>query len=114
MESSRVAGARLPPARARVNHGRAARLRLIRTAEIRDPADHLRGAEAPALAAAAAGAALHVDHAGQGDAVVGPAAAVRQEVGGLGRAAAGRRVSKVVAAADEARRRGRRVVLAEG
>ena len=76
--------------------------------EIRDPGHHGRGREA--VAGRARGVVLDVEHARQGDAVAGPAAAVGEEEVGLRGAGARVRVGEVVPAADEAGGRGAVVV----
>lgn len=99
-EALGVARALVPPRVVGVDHGVAARLGVVAVREGLDPGHHGRGGEAEA--GGLAGNGLEVDHARQGDAVVGPAAAVGEEVIGLGGAGGGVRVGKVVAAADEA------------
>lgn len=64
-----------------------------------NPGDHGRLAEA--VANRARRVVFDVEHAGEGDAVFGPATAVGEEVVGLGRAGAAIGVGEVVAAADE-------------
>lgn len=95
-----VAGALVPPRVVGVDHGVAARLGVVAVGEGLDPADHGRGRQAEA--GGLARDRLQVDHARKSDAVVGPAAAVGEEVIGLGGAGGRVRVRKVVAAADEA------------
>jgi len=73
---------------------------MIGIHEVLDPGDHGRLAEA--VAGRAGRVILDVEHAREGAAVGGPAAAVREEEGGLAAAGAGVGVSEVVAAADEA------------
>lgn len=111
-EGTAVAGARLPPVGGGVEHGVPARLAAVGVDEVLDPRDHLRVGQA--VAGVARRVVLEVEHAGQGDAVVGPAAAVGEEVLGLVGARGAVRVGEVVAAADEAGRGGAGVVLREG
>lgn len=73
---------------------------MVGVDEVLDPGHHRRGGEAKA--GRAGGVVLDVEHAGEGDAVLGPAAAVGDEVGCLGGAGGGVRVREVVATADEA------------
>src|SRR5699024_642067 len=68
--------------------------------EAHDPLAHLLRGEP--VVAGQAGVALEVDHAGQGDAVVGPAAAVVEEEVGLFLGTAGIGAGEVIAAAGEA------------
>ena len=85
---------------------------MIGVNEARDPSDHGRLAEA--IARGARGVVLDVEHAGERDAVTGPAAAVREEEVGLRRAGAEIGVGEVVAAADETGAGGAGVVGGEG
>lgn len=85
---------------------------MIRVDEIRDPAHHRRGAEA--VAGRARRVVLDVEHAGQGDAVGGPAAAVGEEEIRLGGAGGGGGACEVVAAPDERGGCGAGVVRGEG
>lgn len=106
-----VASALAPPRVVGVNHGVATRLAVVAVGKGLDPRHHGRGRQA--VAGRLAGDGLEVDHAGQGDAVLGPAAAVREEVVRLSSAGGGVRVRKVVAAADQAGRGGAGVVRGE-
>ena len=103
---------RIPPIIRTIDNRIPRRLRMIRVHEILDPGDH--GGRAEAVARRAVRVVLDVEHAGQGDAVTGPAAAVGEEVVGLRGAAAGVRVGEVVAAADETGGGGAVVVGGEG
>src|SRR5690606_12593064 len=95
-----VAGALLPPARGRVDHGVAAGAGPVLVQEGTDPADHR------ALRLAVAGVAvrvpLDVQHAREGASVGGPGAAAADEVVRLGGAARGVGRREVVRAADHA------------
>lgn len=73
---------------------------MVRLDEVRDPADHAAGRET--VAGGPAGVVLEINHAGERDAIFGPAAAVGEEVIRLRGAGAGSGVGEVVAAADEA------------
>lgn len=73
---------------------------MVGVDEVLDPGHHRRSGEAEA--GCAGGVVLDVEHAGEGDAVLGPAAAVGDEVGCLRGAGGGAGVGKVVATADEA------------
>ena len=105
-----VARAGRPPRRVGVEQRVPARLGVVPVAEGLDPRHHARRAQAPARGGALG---LEVQHAGERDAVVGPAAAVGEEVVGLGGAGGLAGVRKVVAAADEAGVGGARVVCRE-
>ena len=107
----RVARALVPPRVVGVDHGVPARLGVVAVAEGLDPGDH--GGSRQTEAGRLAGHGFKVDHAGQGDAVGGPAAAVGEEVVGLGGAGARVRVREVVAAPDQAGGGGARVVRGE-
>src|SRR5690242_2781635 len=65
-----------------------------------DPGHHRRGGEA--VAGCSGGVVLHVEHAGEGDTILGPAAAVGKEEVGLCGAARGGGLGEVVTTADEA------------
>lgn len=100
MERFAVARALGPPVGGAVDHRIPLGLAVVGVDEVLDPRHH--GGRAEVEARGAGGVVLDVEHAGEGDAVVGPAAAVRDEVGRLGAAGAGVRVREVVAAAEEA------------
>ena len=85
---------------------------MVRRHETLDPGDHRGGAQP--VAGRSRRVVFDVEHAREGDAVRGPAAAVGEEEVRLGRAGAGVRVCEVVAAADEAGGGGARVVRGEG
>lgn len=68
---------------------------MVLVREAADPSYHLRGGESGAVGD------FEVEHAGEGDAVFRPAAAVGDEEGGLGGAGGGAGLGEVVAAADE-------------
>ncbi len=85
---------------------------MVRGDEVCDPGNHSGGAEA--VAGCARGVVFDVEHAGEGPAVGGPAAAVGEEEGRLGGAGAGGRAGEVVAAAEEGGAGGAGVVLGEG
>lgn len=102
-----VSGALGPPASGGVDHGVATRGSLVGLAELLDPGGH--GGRGEAVAAG-----LEVEHTRQGLAIAGPAAAVGNEVLGLGLAGAGAWLGEVVSAADELGIRGAGVVFAEG
>lgn len=85
---------------------------MVRGHEVGDPGDHGAGAEP--VAGRARGVIFDVEHAGEGAAVGGPAAAVGEEEGRLCGAGAAVWVREVVAAAEEAGGGGAGVVLGEG
>lgn len=85
---------------------------MVGVDEVIDPGHHRRGRQAEA--GRAGGVVLDVEHAGEGDAVPGPAAAVGEEVGCLRGAGGGAGVREVVAAADEAGIGGAGVLGGEG
>lgn len=101
-----VTGALGPPAGGGVDHGVATRGSLVCLAEFLDPGGH--GGRGEAVAAG-----LEIEHARQGLAIAGPAAAVGDEVLGLGLAGAGAGLGEVVSAADELGLGGAGVVGAE-
>lgn len=72
---------------------------MIRADEILDPRHHGRSAEP--VTGGAIGVVLDVEHAGEGDAVVAPTAAVLEEEVGLRAAGAVVWMREVVAASDE-------------
>ena len=72
---------------------------MVGVDEVFDPGYH--GGMAEAVTGRARGVVFDVEHARQGDAVLGPAAAMGEEVVGLGSAGAGVGVGEMVAAADE-------------
>lgn len=84
---------------------------MVRVDKVADPGDHGGGGEA--VASGAVGVVLDVEHAREGLAVAGPAAAVLEEVVGLGGAGGGVGVGEVVAATDEAGGGGAVVVAGE-
>jgi hypothetical protein len=84
---------------------------MVRGHEICDPGDHGGGAEA--VAGCARRIVFDIEHAGEGPAVGGPAAAVGEEEGCLCGAGAGGGVGKVVAAAEEGGAGGAGVVRGE-
>lgn len=92
---------RLPPIRRRINHRPPARLPLIRIRKVPNPLHHTCLAEPIARTARLAGVILDVEHAGEGASICRPAAAVSEEVGGLGAAGGEGGLREVVAAADE-------------
>lgn len=103
-----------PPVIGGIDHRPAARARLVSVHERADPSHHGGLGEAVAGAASGGRVVFHVEHAGEGDAVGGPAAAVGEEEGRLGGAGGGGRWAReVVAAADEAGGCGRGVVGGE-
>ena len=108
MERRALARALAPPVIGAVNHRVPGRLAVIRGHEILDPADH--GGLTQAVARRAGGVVFDIEHAGKGDAIAGPAPAVRQEKGRLRTAAAGVGVGEVVSPTDQARISGARVV----
>lgn len=85
---------------------------MVGVNEVLDPGHHRRGGEAET--GCAGGVVLDVEHAGEGDAILGPAAAVGEEIGCLRGAGGGTGVGKVVAAADKARVGGAGVLGGEG
>ncbi|KFY92315.1 hypothetical protein V498_05038 [Pseudogymnoascus sp. VKM F-4517 (FW-2822)] len=89
-----------PPISGGVDHWVNASLGVVGVDKVLDPGHHRRRGEAEA--GCAGGVVLDVEHAGEGDAVLGPAAAVGDEVGCLRGAGGGAGVGKVVATADEA------------
>lgn len=101
-----VTGALGPPASGGVDHGVATLGSLVGLAEFLDPGGH--GGRGEAVAAG-----LEIEHARQGLAIVGPAAAVGDEVLCLGLAGAGAGLGEVVSAADEFGLGGAGVVGAE-
>lgn len=72
---------------------------MVGVDEVLDPGDHCRGGEA--VAGCAGGVVLDIEHAGEGDAILGPTAAVGEEVVGLRSTGRRVRVRKVVTTADE-------------
>jgi hypothetical protein len=96
-----------PPAEIRVDDGIPPRQAVVLVREGLDPGDGLGGGET------AAARDFEVEHAGQRDAVGGPAAAVRDEERCLHGAGGGAGLCEVVAAADEAGGRGAAVVRGE-
>ena len=101
-----------PPIRRTVDHRIHPRLAVVRRDEALDPGHHRRGRQA--VAGCARRVVLDVQHAGERDAVLGPAAAVREEVRRLRGAGARVGVCEVVAAADEACFGGAGVLRGEG
>lgn len=85
---------------------------MVRGHEVGDPGDHGGGAET--VAGRARGVVFDVEHAGEGPAVGGPAAAVGEEEGCLRGAGAGGGAGEVVAAAEEGGAGGAGVVRGEG
>lgn len=59
---------------------------MVRLDKVRDPADHAAGRET--VACSTAGVVLEINHARERDAILGPAAAVGEEVIRLGGAGA--------------------------
>jgi hypothetical protein len=112
MESCTVAGALIPPVGSGVYHGIDTGLSVISVAEVLDPGDH--GGVAEAITGGSRRVVLDVEHPGEGNSIARPATAVGEEVVGLSGARAGCRVSKVVAATDEAGSGGTGVVLGKG
>lgn len=100
-----VARAGRPPRRVGVDQGVHAGLGVVGVAEVLDPGDGGAGREHAV--------ALEVEHAGEGDAVTGPAAAVGEEVVRLRGTRARVQVGEVVAAADQASIGGTAVMGAE-
>src|SRR5690606_32980551 len=110
-EARVVAGALLPPARRRVDHGVACGARPVAVQEVADPSHHPAGRLA--VACVAVRVPLDVERARQGPAVGTPAAAVVDEVVRLGGAARGVGGREVVGAADHAHVVGAVVLLPE-
>lgn len=73
---------------------------MVGVDEVLDPGHHRRGREA--VAGCTGWVVLDIEHAREGDTILGPAAAVGDEVSRLRGARGGVRVGKVVATADEA------------
>lgn len=82
-KSRTIPRTRHPPAIGSINQRPAARAALVRVDEIADPGHHAGLREPVAGLARGGRVVFHVEHAGQGDAVGGPAAAVREEEGRL-------------------------------
>jgi hypothetical protein len=101
-----------PPVGGAVDQWVAGGLGVVGVHEVADPGDH--GGLAQAVAGGPRRVVLDVQHAREGDAVAGPASTMGEEVVGLGCAAAGVRVGKVVTATDEAGVRRPGVVGREG
>src|SRR6266566_1311041 len=97
-ETGRVPGARGPPVGGGVDHGIRVLLVGVLLNEVLDPRVHLVVRQPVALAAV--GVVLDVERARQGHSVGGPAAAVADEVPGLGLTAGIVRDSKVVCPPD--------------
>lgn len=112
MERGAVPRALAPPIRGGVDHRIPSRLAVVGVDEVLHPAYHRRGAEA--VAGRARGVVFDVEHAREGAAVGGPAAAVGEEVGRLSGAGGGSRLGEVIAAADEAGGGGTAIVRGEG
>lgn len=73
---------------------------MVGVDEVVDPGHHRRGGEA--VAGCSGGVVLDIEHTGEGDTILGPPAAVGEEVVGLRGASGGAGVGKVVTTADEA------------
>ena len=99
MERGALTRTLTPPIISAVNHRIARRLGMIFRDEALYPRHHFGMAQT--VAGGAVGVVFDVEHAGEGDTVAGPAAAVSEEEGRLGASCAGVRVGEVVTAADE-------------
>lgn len=97
-ESLGVSGAGLPPVGRGVDHGITASFGVVAVGEGLDPGNHGAGAEAIALGLA--GGSLEINHAGEGDAIVGPATTVGEEVIALS-GSRGVRVGEVITTTNE-------------
>ena len=106
-----IARTSLPPVRIGVDHRITPCLAVVGVDEILDPGYH--GRRGLAVAFRFVGRGFHVDHAGEGYAVTGPAPAMREEECRLGAAGTEVGAGEVVAAADEAGLGGTGVVARE-
>lgn len=83
-----------------IDHGVHASLGVVGVDEVVDPGYHCRGGET--VTGCAGGVVLDVEHTGEGDTILGPAATVGEEVVGLGGSSGGAGVGEMVASTDEA------------
>lgn len=107
-----VASASVPPVSSGVKNWILRGGSPVRLSKVRDPSNHLAVREA--VAGRAVGVVLDIKHAGEGNAVARPAAAVLEEVVGLHGTRGDVGTGKVVAAANEAGVGGADVVVAKG
>ena len=101
----------IPPVQAGVEHGPAAGGVVVRVREAHDPVAHLLRAEA--VVPRKTGVRLEVEHAGQGDAIAGPASTIVEEELGLLLGSAGIGPREVVAASRQTRVAGAEVLVVE-